>query len=318
MKKDLTIGGIGARSTSVRRKIMKRVCKENVNEVKTNIVLSDIADIDPSYLPYFIIGILKKDTIIPNGKTLTINDNEVLIIETSKTLINYGTIINNGGSQGGIYIVDFSKLLLGLHEGGGILENNGTIINNASFANTNIVINNKDIFSVTGSNIINNGTINNNGVLQLSATGSSSCSFINTEEVVNNGTIKIDNNAVLTNDGGLLSNYSNIDVQKNGHIDISGSDGLIRNSGTITNYGDIKIHDAAKLSNYVVTGLPYGTLNNNGSIYVYTYGNIDNTHGTITNTTPGTINIANGSGGCGTGSFIKGSYTGTTGTGCTP
>ena len=195
MKKDLTIGGIGARSTSVRRRIMKRVCKENVSGVKTNLVMSDIADIITDYLP-LIIGVLKKDTTIQNGKTLTINYNETLFIETSKTLVNYGTIINNGGSQGGIYIVNLSTLttppyILG---GGGTLENNDTIINQSSIYNKNILINKGIIITrdptATGNVQLNNmGSLTNTQNIYVSNGGTMS----NTGTITNTGTINIAN-----------------------------------------------------------------------------------------------------------------------------
>lgn len=209
MKKDLTIGGIGARSTSVRRRIMKRVCKENVSGVKTNIVLSDIADIDPRFLPTFIIGILKKDTIIPNGKTLTINDNETLFIETSKTLVNYGTIINNGGSQGGIYIVDLLTLFTPPTGGGGTLENNGTIINQSFITNKNILIN-KGIIITRNPTATENGQLNNMGSLTNTQAiyVSNGGTMINTGTITNTGTINIAN-------GSGVCGF--------GHFDVSGS-----------------------------------------------------------------------------------------------
>lgn len=208
MKKDLTIGGIGARSTSVRRRIMKRVCKENVNEVKTNIVLSDIADIITDYAP-FILGILKKDTTIQNGKTLTINDNETLFIEASKTLVNYGTIINNGGSQGGIYNADLRTLITPPIGGGGTLENNGTIINNSFIINKNILINKGIIIThdptATGIGQLDNmGSLTNTQQIYVSNGGT----MFNTGTITNTGTIHIAN-------GSGVCGF--------GHFDVSGS-----------------------------------------------------------------------------------------------
>jgi hypothetical protein len=154
MKKDLTIGGIGARSTSVRRRIMKRVCKENVNVnvVKTNIVLSDIADILGEGT-----GVLKEETTIPNGKTLIINEMEALVIDTSKNLINYGTIINNGF----IAILDIPSEEGAPTGGGGRLENNGIIINNNMMVNFNELVNNGSLTNMNEIYVSNGGKFNN-------------------------------------------------------------------------------------------------------------------------------------------------------------
>ena len=181
MKKDLTIGGIGARSTSVRRRIMKRVCKENVSGVKTNLVMSDIADVmlfypNPSAPSFFFkLGFLKTtSTIIQEGQTLSLSDVSILFVNTGQSLTNNGSItINN--SQISIVNVTYSPPSPPV-EGtirGGILINNGNLIissdssiqitgtltNNVSLTNTGrIYVNDGGIFTNIGS-ITNTGTI---------------------------------------------------------------------------------------------------------------------------------------------------------------
>ena len=180
MKKDLTIGGIGARSTSVRRRIMKRVCKENVSGVKTNLVMSDIADVISIYpIPSVLVkvGLLKTtSTIIQEGQTLSLSDMSILVVNTGQSLTNNGSItINNsqlrivnltysppsppveGTIRGGI-LINNGNLILSSSDSS--IQITGTLTNNVSLTNTGeIYVNNGGIFTNIGS-ITNTGTIN--------------------------------------------------------------------------------------------------------------------------------------------------------------
>ena len=190
MKKDLTIGGIGARSTSVRRRIMKRVCRENVNGVKTNLVMSDIADVISFYTPSVPsvevkFGFLKTtSTIIREGQTLSLSDLSVLIVNTGQSLTNNGSItINNsqiridnitysppsppveGTIRGGILINNGNLILLSSDS---TIQVTGTLTNNVSLTNTGqIYVRNGGIFT-------NIGSITNTGTIDI-ANGSGTC-----------------------------------------------------------------------------------------------------------------------------------------------
>jgi hypothetical protein len=191
MKKDLTIGGIGARSTSVRRRIMKRVCKENVNGVKTNLVMSDIADVilfypiptDPSF--FIKLGFLKTtSTIIREDQTLSLSDYSILIVNNGQSLTNNGSITINNYSQIAITNVTYSPPSPPVEgtTAGGILINNGNLLissfssiyitgkltNNGSLKNTN------RIYVYNGGTMINTGTITNTDTINI-ANGSGGC-----------------------------------------------------------------------------------------------------------------------------------------------
>jgi hypothetical protein len=197
MKKDLTIGGIGARSTSVRRRIMKRVCNDGV----TNLNLSDIGDViysatycspPPVSCVTFSYFTLKRSIVIKKGQILTIKPYEMLLIQTSNNIINYGTINLIGNAQ--LYIADFIDVNNPPSGGGGLLINNGIInielesyienlnifINNnilisngrittgiGSFTNNSSLTNTGKIFVINGGTMTNTGTINNTGEINI-------------------------------------------------------------------------------------------------------------------------------------------------------
>jgi len=181
MKKDLTIGGIGARSTSVRRRIMKRVCKENVNGVKTNIVMSDIADVmlfypNLSYPSFFVkLGFLKTtSTIIREDQTLSLSDNSILIVNTGQSLTNNGSItINN--SQIGISNVTYSPPsppVEGTARGGILINNGNLIISSDSFIQiTGTLTNNVSLTNTGQINVYKGGILTNIGSITNTGTG---------------------------------------------------------------------------------------------------------------------------------------------------
>lgn len=191
MKKDLTIGGIGARSTSVRRRIMKRVCRENVSGVKTNLVMSDIADVIlyqtlsvPSVLVKF--GFLKTtSTIIQEGQTLSLSDLSILVVNPGQSLTNNGSItINN--SQIRIVNLTYSPPSSPVESTtirGGILINNGNLILSSSYSSIEItgtltnnvsLTNTGQIYVRNGGIFTNIGSITNTGTIDI-ANGSGTC-----------------------------------------------------------------------------------------------------------------------------------------------
>ena len=188
MKKDLTIGGIGARSTSVRRRIMKRVCKENVSGVKTNLVMSDIADVTMLVITGYNIsfGKLKQSLVIKDGQTLNLKPQEILFVETSKSITNNGTI-NTSMSQ--IFIADFIDYDTPPNSGGGSLVNNG-----------NLILSLDSSIQIIGiGTLTNNASLTNTGQIQITGTLTNNVSLTNT------GQIYVNNGGIFTNIGSITN-----------------------------------------------------------------------------------------------------------------
>ena len=156
--------------------------------VSNTILLSDIAVFDGT--KWFIYN----DFTINNNKTLTIPNNTILYSDTTidppPTIINYGTIINNGTFE--IYaLYNYGTLTnnnIVICNGGVIFNNNGGIINNNNGGNINLgggefynylggEVNNHlgaTIYNYGGNYFTNNATFNNSGRFE---NGNSICGF---------------------------------------------------------------------------------------------------------------------------------------------
>jgi len=208
---------------------------------------------------------------------LTIPSGATLIIPVGLTLTIIGTVINNG-----------------------TITNNGTIINN-----NNTITNNGTINNNSGGTITNNGSINNNIGGTINANSGSI--FTNSGTVANNGTF-VSNGGTINNTGTIGPNPITIalssiatfstgfwrlnayyTIQVGYSLTISASQSFITNY-QLTNYGSITNNGTIFVYTTVVNGniQNYSTLNNDGGTIQI---NIDNT---FTNQTGGTLNNKNG------------------------
>ena len=157
-----------------RRAVLTRSSTVNNNCVVT---LKDIATFNALNNRWELI----EDYTLPSNCTLTINENEILIIDNGKRLNNNGTITNNGTIENnGGTIVNF---------GGGTITNNGGEINNQ---------NGGEIFNQNGGAIVNFGgeIINQIGGIINNQNGGT---------INNSGGIIITNSGIFSNNGTIFN-----------------------------------------------------------------------------------------------------------------
>jgi len=161
---------------------------------------------------------LNGTTDILFGKTLTINDGITLLFSTY-TLSNYGTIVINGTINASLY--DTSAL-----------NNFNKVTNNA-----HIILGGSKFTNKSGSNLLNNGTIDFDN------------NFDNYGQIDNYSAIN------LTNSDANLTNYSGATINNN-------------SLGVITNHGTINHNIGATINNYLgatINNTTGATFNNNGT-----------------------------------------------------
>ena len=216
-----------------------------------NIALSSIATESPPGT-----WTLNSNTTITICQSLTVGDEDTLIITEGLTLTNYGTITNSGGD---------------INNNGGTITNNG-IINNGGESTINIDLNGDE---TVGGIMTNNGTINNDGVIKCSLGVETASNLINNSGYFyNNFRLLIEVYSSFTNlSGGTLNNndgatcYINNFLYNNtgstftnsGFLNISA--GLFSNSGTFTNSTTIDLNGSGSISNS-------GTFTNSGFLNI--------------------------------------------------
>lgn len=244
-----------------------------------------------------------------NGATLT-NTTTGDLHTTGGSLVNYGTVLNDGALYASIKPPSFDP-----HPP---VENRGTFVNhaggvvkinsNATFTNIGTLNNygavnnlyfqssvalNRGILFNTSTGTVNNfgqlynsakTTIYNDGKLVNQSTGTldnrgslkTTLRLNNFGAVSNTGTI--DNTAALYN-ASSLNSPGNINNKANGKL-INGNSGTLTNSGALTNQSGAKAYNFGTLNNS-------STLINNSGASLANNGNLNNT-GTFTNA--GTLN----------------------------
>jgi hypothetical protein len=239
-----------------------------------NISLSSIATESPSGT-----WTLKSNTTITICQSLTVGDDDTLIITEGLTLTNYGTITNNGGT---------------ITNDGGTIINNG-IINNGGESTINIDLNSTE---TVGGIMTNNGTINNDGVIRcLLGVETAANTINNSGSFYNNFKLYIEPYSTFTNlSGGTFNNNDGSDCHINSFLyndtgstfnnlgNISSTVGLLSNSGIFNNSNTIVLDGSSSISNS-------GTFTNSGAISMVENVSINNL-GTFNNSN--TINLNEG------------------------
>lgn len=244
-----TMNRFARRAVLIRSPTVNNNCVVTLEDIATFNALNNRWELDENYT-------------LPSNCTLTINENEILLINNGKSLTNNGEIIINNSGK----IIIFSCCTF---NNNGKINNSGSIEVNGPLNNSGTIINNGILTNESG-------IINNSGVIINNISGEIFSDFT-TNKIINSGTIE--NKGEITNEG------------------------EINNSGTITNSG--KIFNQVVFSNANIFNQSGGTIINedtiinDGKIYVYDGGLLDNIIGTITNNN--NIVVADGTSTCGTG-----------------
>jgi hypothetical protein len=243
------------------------------------------------------IWTLKADTTILACQVLRIYQNIIFTIPSGLTLTNLGTLKVNGG---GILQNDGTITNSGLINSYGAVTITGTINNTGDFDTLNITtntgtINNTGLINITES-FINKSTINNGSKITNTGTFENTTGTIKNGVTIgstfysgrinniyifnNNSTIDNNDNSLITNNG-LLQNNTGGTINNN----ISASTG-----GKIDNFGIIQNNGGTITNKLISTGPSYATILNESSGIIYNYNSgtieIKGVTNTVSSTTP--------------------------------
>ena len=224
------------------------------------------------------VWVLKEQTVILIGQTLTVSNGIYLSIPFDQSLINNGEIINNG-------TINISGTLL--NEDSGIINNSiSGVINNVDFGiiynagQASIINNAYVIFNSNFGRIINYAKINNNGGT-IDNNGSFYNEYYDAEYI---GVINNTDGANIINGNGSATFVNNSTIDNN--------NSSIINVGIFNNNGD----------NGLINNKNNSIINNNSNATIYNNSNatiINNIGATFLN--DGIINNADGTSLCGIG-----------------
>ena len=223
------------------------------------------------------------DSVYTNELSGTINMNSGRALQMNGTMINMGTINNNGGNMYILHTMEnegplnnSGLLYYAAGNSGGYFVNYGTLTNSGTFQNTG-----NGPFANNGT-LINSGTLNHTSIKEFTTIGTltNQGDLNNSETLVNcqsgglctltnesGGTLTNKSGATLINNGslvnhGTLNNESGATIANNGTIDTT--NGSFNNAGVIGGTGHITGNVSG--SGYIAPGQSAGVLTIDGHL----------------------------------------------------